>query len=255
MNRKFIVAAVASSMALSLCSCMSAAPEKWRLSGYEGIVFRKAQALYLSNYDIQSYIKPEVIEQINAEYTECACDCLHMFVTTPEDLSEYATSITYEVYYEGEQITPEMIVDVDDTGIDCLAYTSSEEPFLPGEYTLVCKYDDIELASGTANIYVSDQTNESVYDPNYNWWFYNRYDEGTEEINFGLFFSCNVETDNMSFALYDEDGNEITEGLSFDSSMKYYDCCYTADDIQAGTYCFVVYEGDEEIVTGYIEVT
>ncbi len=199
-----------------------------------------------------------------------------------DDISDYDGLFTFDVYYEGQLIDPDEEAYVYDTYIWCEYYGDDSGEVPAGEYTLVLKYDDVEIVSGSTEIEENAATPTETYSGGVHddltslvqyvdWWADDGYGVYTDTaiIEYDIFFSDELTYDDVvsiTFNIYDESGATIGENLSVygsnisgvtDDDGNYY--TYLAYDngstLEPGTYYIEVFNPDgSTLLTDYCVV-
>ena len=134
--------------------------DEWLLTNFKDKGFGKIFFYY--TYELN--LTPPIAELL--DYTDCWSSDYGLFsdVTFQEDISEYESMLSFDVYYEGSLYVADQIPTMTSSGnlIYC-DYTDPDYANLPeGEYEIVLKCNGVEITSMTTTVEEYDDTYDDV---------------------------------------------------------------------------------------------
>lgn len=231
--------------------------DEWLISNLKDKDYKKVFGFY--SYELN--IKPNLASIYDS--TECYGGSYYIdaYVYFTEDISEYDGEITFDVYYEGQQIASDQAAYVYYYYAWCEYYDPDYNYLSSGEYTVVVKYGDMEITSATTDVdnsyyettaaTFSGNTADLVDEIDYTEWYYDSYtdgvyDSGSYSIEFDVYFNVDISGVDFTFDVTNEDG-EILDSYKTPSQGSYYIWCYYSNsdysELAPGEYTIWVYDG------------
>jgi hypothetical protein len=230
--------------------------DEWLLSNLDDKGFGKL-------FDYMTYeldLKPDLLSIVDYTDSYAGSYYLDLYVYFTEDVSEYDGELTFDVYYEGSLIASDVAAYAYSYYVTCEYYNDDWSDLESGNYTVVLKYGDLEIASAdlTVDNYVETQpTSGSAFDGDLSaevsdyLWYYDSdvdgvYESGTGYIELDVYFDVDVTGMDLTFDVYDADGNAIEQYLEPTNWGDSIWCYYSyGDAMPAGEYTIAVYDGAE----------
>ena len=230
--------------------------DEWLLSNLDDKGFGKL-------FDYMTYeldLKPDLLSIVDYTDSYAGSYYLDLYVYFTEDVSEYDGELTFDVYYEGSLIASDVAAYVYSYYACCEYYNDDWSDLESGNYTVVLKYGDLEIASAdlTVDNYVETQpTSSSAFDGDLSaevsdyLWYYDTdedgvYESGTSYIELDVYFNVDVSGMDLTFDVIDPDGNTIESYLEPTNWGDSIWCYYSyGDAMPAGEYIIAVYDGAE----------
>ena len=230
--------------------------DEWLLSNLDDKGFGKL-------FDYMTYeldLKPDLLSIVDYTDSYAGSYYLDLYVYFTEDISAYDGELTFDVYYEGSLIASDVAAYVYSYYALCDYYADDWSDLESGNYTVVLNYGDEEIASAdlTVDNYVEPQpTSGSAFDGDLSaevsdyLWYYDSdvdgvYESGTSYIELDVYFDVDVTGMDLTFDVYDADGNAIEQYLEPSNWGDSIWCYYSyGDEMPAGEYTIAVYDGAE----------
>ena len=193
--------------------------DEWLLSNLDDKGFGKL-------FDYMTYeldLKPDLLSIVDYTDSYAGSYYLDLYVYFTEDISAYDGELTFDVYYEGSLIASDVAAYAYSYYVTCEYYNDDWSDLESGNYTVVLNYGDEEIASAdlTVDNYVEPQpTSGSAFDGDLSaevsdyLWYYDSdvdgvYESGTSYIELDVYFDVDVTGMDLTFDVYDADGNAI----------------------------------------------
>ena len=228
--------------------------DEWLLSNLDDKGFGKL-------FDYMTYelnLKPDLTEIIDYTDGYAGTYYLDLYVYFTEDISEYDGEITFDVYQDGSLYAADQVAYVYSYYVCCDYYNSDWSDLESGNYTVVAKYGDVELASIDLTVdNYEPQPTGSAFDGDLSQevtdylWYYDSdedgvYDSGTWYIELDVYFDVDVSGMDLTFDVYDADGNALEQYMTPSNWGDSIWCYYSyGDEMPAGEYTIAVYDGAE----------
>lgn len=211
--------------------------DEWLLTNFSD----KGFGMLFFYYTYELNLTPDIAELL--DYTDCWSNYYGLFsdVYFLEDISEYESELSFDVYYEGSLYVADQIPTMTSSGnlIYC-DYTDPDYANLPeGEYEIVLKCNGVEITTMTTTVEAVEETvpyptgaSSEGIEYNYDvdglgeladyvvavdWWE----DDGNyaytnpPEIEYDVYFSSDITYDQImgiTYNVYDENGNILVDG-------------------------------------------
>ena len=231
--------------------------DEWLISNLKDKDYKKVFDFY--SYELN--LKPNLVSVL--DYSECYGGSYYIdtYVYFTEDVSEYDGEITFDVYYEGQQIAADEEAYVYYYYAWCEYYDPDYDYLASGEYTVVVKYGDMEITSATTDVdnsyyettaaTFSGNTADLINEIDYTEWYYDSdtdgvYNAGTYSIEFDVYFNVDISGVDFTFDVTNEDGDIIDSYKTPTSGSYYVWCYYTNSDyseLEPGEYTIWLYDG------------
>jgi hypothetical protein len=227
--------------------------DEWLLSNLDDKGFGKL-------FDYMTYeldLKPDLLSIIDYTDSYAGSYYLDLYVYFTEDISEYDGELTFDVYYEGSLIASDVAAYVYSYYACCDYYADDWSDLDSGNYTVVLKCGDTEIASAdlTVDNYEPQPTSGSAFDgdlaeevSDYLWYYDTDedgvYESGTWYIELDVYFNVDVSGMDLTFDVYDADGNALEQYLEPTNWGDSIWCYYSyGDEMPSGEYTIAVYDG------------
>ncbi|MBO4426696.1 MAG: hypothetical protein J5776_06780 [Clostridiales bacterium] len=238
--------------------------DEWLLTNANKKLLSKIFDFYTYELELQ----PDLISLMSSAEIYGGSYYVDVYVYFSEDISDFDGSVTFDVYFEGQQIASDMAAYVFDYYIWCEYYDEDYDYLDSGEYTVVIKCNGEEIASESTSVDNSWAETEAFNGDlssavsSTDWWLDNgddTYDVGVEKIEFDVYFTTTISNYDITFDVYDEDGNAIEMYLEPEIYSTSVYCIYDPGyELDAGVYNIQVYDSPETsanmIASGYCEI-
>ena len=238
--------------------------DDWLLANLKDKGFGKLFDFY--TYELE--LKPDLVSMMDSIEIYGGSYYVDVYIYFPEDISEFDGSVTFDVYYEGQQIASDIAAYVFGSYIWCEYYDEDYDYLDSGEYTVVIKCDGEEIASESTTVDNSWAETEAFNGDlesavsSTDWWLDNgddTYDVGVEKIELDVYFNTTISNYELTFDVYDEEGNAIDMYLVPEIYSTSVYCIYDPGyELDAGVYNIQLYDSPESdanmIASGYCEV-